>query len=326
MTDGAAVPSEPAPPITRSETGRGQIAYIASLHEVRTLDVGTGASRVVARSDPDMYLYGTSWSVAADAIAFGENGCAPGIICEPTSGSVRVVDLATGATSTLVTLPSVNILSVAWSPDGTRIAFVTGGAFVPLWGAPYEGQVVHIVNADGTGARPLTQGREPTWSPDSKELAFQSHERRIAIVNVDAPVPRTVSPVDLFANWPSWSPDGNVLAFVGSNVNDAWTSSIWIVGVDGGNPRSLPHATYNPLTWSPDGMQLVFAHNGLFAINVNSTLVVQLSTDGYMPTWSPDGTSIAYYFGGTARLAAADGTVDRELSRPADFGSIVWAR
>ncbi len=49
--------------------------------------------------------------------------------------------------------------SPAWSPDGTRLAFITGSNQHDIW----------IVNADGTGARPLVTGPAndyaPAWNP-----------------------------------------------------------------------------------------------------------------------------------------------------------------
>lgn len=49
----------------------------------------------------------------------------------------------------------------AWSPDGTKIAFV----FLPSKGPPQ----IHVMNADGTGVKPLTEipgGTDtPAWSP-----------------------------------------------------------------------------------------------------------------------------------------------------------------
>jgi TolB protein len=58
---------------------------------------------------------------------------------------------------------------VSWSPDGSRIAFET---YVG------DGYAIVIANADGSGARRLTDGsrmqHSPWWSPDGTHLVFVS--------------------------------------------------------------------------------------------------------------------------------------------------------
>ena len=56
-----------------------------------------------------------------------------------------------------------------WSPDGTKIAFVSSR----------DGDMeIYVVNADGSGLTKLTDNSAwdggPTWSPDGTQIAFQS--------------------------------------------------------------------------------------------------------------------------------------------------------
>ncbi len=56
--------------------------------------------------------------------------------------------------------------SPAWSPDGTRIAFVA------------EGEIT-VINADGTGRSGTGRfGSEPSWSPDGSRIAFRGRAAR----------------------------------------------------------------------------------------------------------------------------------------------------
>jgi Tol biopolymer transport system component len=60
--------------------------------------------------------------------------------------------------------------SPEWSPDGTKIVFTEGGI---------HGLQIHVMNADGTGVRQLTNGpgrnQWPVWSPDGTQIAFISN-------------------------------------------------------------------------------------------------------------------------------------------------------
>jgi len=51
----------------------------------------------------------------------------------------------------------------SWAPDGTRIAYYSDGPPAGVW----------VMNADGSGARFLVEGREPAWSPDGTLIAYR---------------------------------------------------------------------------------------------------------------------------------------------------------
>jgi TolB protein len=62
----------------------------------------------------------------------------------------------------------------AWSPDGSRIAFARN------LHRDREASDIYVVNADGSGARrltdePLVADTAPTWSADSGQVAFERH-------------------------------------------------------------------------------------------------------------------------------------------------------
>jgi Tol biopolymer transport system component len=94
----------------------------------------------------------------------------------------------------------------AWSPDGSKIAFDSDrSGTTNIW----------VINLDGTGLTQLTQkgGVMPTWSPDSKWIAF-NREGQIWVVSSDGKeethLRTKATTVD-----PTWSPDGKKILFSG---------------------------------------------------------------------------------------------------------------
>jgi Tol biopolymer transport system component len=82
---------------------------------------------------------------------------------------------------------------IAWSPEGTRIAFTRNG-------------FIYSVNADGTHEQRLARGLEPSWSPDGRHVAFLRNGS-IHALDIERHVEhRLVRGEEL-----SWSPDGAFL-------------------------------------------------------------------------------------------------------------------
>ena len=79
--------------------------------------------------------------------------------------------------------PAGDVNGVAWSPDGTRLAF--GGV------ADQFASQVYVVNADGSHVRALTSVAQgswngvPTWSPDGSRIAFQSFQHGVVTMGAD---------------------------------------------------------------------------------------------------------------------------------------------
>jgi len=121
----------------------------------------------------------------------------------------------------------------AWSPDGTKLAFdrnTLGPSGWDIW----------VVNADGTGARPLLRS-----AADEKGAA--------------------------------WSPNGKWIAF-SSGRGSTQADRLWIVRSDGTRRRRLTSVPAERPDWSPDGSQLVFTAGGLTIVRANGTALRALPT------------------------------------------------
>lgn len=223
----------------------------------------------------------------------------------PTAGGIWIVDAAGGEPEPLIDGPDIETFP-AWSPDGTRIAYVTGSTFG-------DGDV-WVANADGSDARQLTDrpGREwaLAWSPDGRRLAFVTTDGGsqvwTLVVDEDVP-PRAIVP----AHWPSWSPQGDQLVIT---VGDSFSAgALAAIDIIEGGTRALPielpnasegtiahdgrvafvssasdYADRDPATWNEDIW--LFTPGGDAPVQLTFTP----GNDHWPPSFSPDGAWLAY--------------------------------
>jgi hypothetical protein len=142
---------------------------------------------------------------------------------------------------------SSGIIRMAWSPDGTRIAFERL--------QPDSTSCVEIINA--TGGTPIRVGcmiQMPTWTPDSRALVVKNEStdqlQKVAAA-ADGAVLGTFAGVEQ-AIMPSVSPDGRWIAYISGNAPA-------VVPVGGGTPKLGTPSEERPnfMSWSPDGTALL---------------------------------------------------------------------
>ncbi len=157
-----------------------------------------------------------------------------------------------------------------WSPDGSQIAFISPcRARGEFFENSYRDSSIYVMNADGTGQKPLTtvpsSDFDPAWSPDGKYIAFTSlrdGKKDIYLLTVEtgAIVRLTTVNGEVQENsQPSWSPFGNQIVYMVKRF-DAY--QIWAMSDTGqGNVQiarsGQRYSDFLPI-WMPDGETILF--------------------------------------------------------------------
>ena len=246
--------------------------------------------------------------------------------------------------------------SPAWSPDGSKIAFVSDRSA--------SGSQIYILPIDGGEPRQLTELENdawgPVWSPDGRQLLFNSSLTTNDLLETEGDVDSTRAPsaANDTAMWGSMAAIRNWLAKNASEEEPAvitrldfqgerslipietW-AHIYLIDLEEGEPRRLTRGAYDfedPAV-SPDGASIAFVaritedihpdysvKSDLHVMNLTTGVRRKLDIPQYSvsaPAWSPDGRRIAFAARDTSDRSSAHtqiGIVQPDV----DSGRVTW--
>ncbi|MBI3223402.1 MAG: Tol-Pal system protein TolB [Nitrosomonadales bacterium] len=225
------------------------------------------------------------------------------------------------------------IMSPAWSPDGSHLAYVSfeSGHAVVYVQSLYINQRKVVANFPGSNSA-------PAWSPDGKQLAIvlsRDGSSQIYLVRADGSGLKRLTFSEAIDTEPNFSPDGQFLLFASDRGGSV---QIYRMPVEGGLAQRLTFgggANFSP-RHSPDGSGFVFAHlnNGKFYIASQDfqTGQMQLITDGgweKKPSYAPNGKLILFASEARGRgilaTVSSDGRVRQHMfTQNGDAREPVW--
>ncbi len=248
-----------------------------------------------------------------------------------------------------------------WSPDGSRIAFVSDRAG--------ERSQIYLIQVDGGEARQLTQlqrgATAPVWSPDGRRLLLSSalttreleDEEGATREQASSGGPGAIADTAMWGsliairNWLNRNAEENEpavitrLNFQGERAlqpQEEW-SHLHILDLENGDARRVTSGPYDfrDADFAPDGRRVAFAaaitegfhpdyasKRDLYILNLDTGLWRKVDVPSHSvanPAWSPAGDKVAFTARDTSELTASNTLIGViEVGEERGDGSVAW--
>jgi len=167
---------------------------------------------------------------------------------EEITANIWIAPADTQRARAITSRKGVQDLWCDWTPDGHVVFTSNVGGGRRIW----------LMNADGTGQKPLTDAGDDTGgaqvSPDGRHLFFTSQRsktRQVWRMDIDGSNQKQLTEstgVGFF----SLTPDGRWVLY------NLWTPGLWKIPVEGGTPIKISDAVARGSEVSPDGKLLAY--------------------------------------------------------------------
>ncbi len=179
-----------------------------------------------------------------------------------------------------------------WSPDGTRLCFMSNRDGNPE---------IYVANRDGSNVRRITTHPAGdvscTWSPSGTQIAFVSDRSgapQLYIVGADGLGLTRLSVGESYVDRPTWSPPPyNEIAFAARTTSAGFDIKVFDFASGQVHALTFGEGTNESPAWAPNGRHLAFSSTRagkwqIFTVGRDGKNVRQITRSGnnYQPAWS----------------------------------------
>ncbi len=218
-----------------------------SIHPIKVRIVNDGISSRTKYIDASKFI--TSGDVSPDGkrIVLGARG------------DVWTLPVESGITRNLTKSDGVHDRNVAWSPDGEYIAYIsdkTGNDELFIQKQDGKEEAIQLTDSKSVSE---TYKYQPSWSPDSKKIAWYDKMNRLMMIDVASKKVTEVakSQAGEMGDF-TWSPDSKWIAYTDANMSEF--SRIFIYNVDTQKTEPVTDTWFNSSnpTFDKNGKYLYF--------------------------------------------------------------------